>query len=85
LSVDLSLSRQIELALQQPRARYLITAQIDGKDYEAGELCIGPSTDPAVAEAQITGVAETKLRGASFAMDGIGAARLVIEEVPLLY
>ena len=76
---------QIEEAVQCPRARYLITAIIDGTEHVAGETIIGPHSDIEASNLAILALASAALRRQSIYPVRWDLVQIVIEDGPLLY
>ena len=80
-----ALRQQIDEAMRQPRARYLITAIIDGDEIDAGETVIGPESDATECCQVITRLVTASVRDLSMTSEQEARLRIVIEDVPLLY
>ena len=80
-----ALREQVDEAIRQPRARYLITAIIDDDEIDAGETVIGPESDAAECCQAITQQVVASMRDLSVTTEQQDRLRIVIEDVPLLY
>jgi len=80
-----ALRQEVDDAMRQPRARYLVTAIIDGNEIDAGEAVIGPDSDGADCCQTITRLVAASLHRLFMTVEQQNSLRLVIEDVPLLY
>jgi hypothetical protein len=79
------LSLQLEAAREAHRARYIITAVVDGNEYDVGETMIGPGSDVETTRAALMRSVGERLRRLSLTERQIAAAIITIVEAPLLY
>lgn len=82
---DDPLQQQIEEAIRQPQARYIVTALIGDEEYDAGEIVIGPRSESERAREDLVAMVTKHLERASLSQDDIAHAVITIADVPLLY
>jgi hypothetical protein len=85
MTSDDPLRQQIEEAIRQPQARYIVTALIGDEEYDAGEIVIGPRSDPERAREDLGAIVTKHLQQACLSRDDIANAVITIADVPLLY
>lgn len=80
-----TLRQQIDAAIRLPSARFIITALIDGVEYDAGETVIGPRSNAADCSRMITDLASAALKRQAIVIEQGQRIELIIEDVPALY